>query len=158
MLDSDKTYTIVLITKDGMILNARVDDVPIQGRVSSGVKGIALGTGDLVISACLAYAKEEILVITDRGYSKRIDIKKVDESVRYRKGLKILSASKDYGKIVKLAKVLNEEVNVVIVDSDKELHFLSSTLVPIENRQDKGKPFDKLKKLLIVEDAFISYI
>ena len=41
--------TIAFITKDGLCLNALKDDIPRQGRVAGGVKGINLNEGDEIV-------------------------------------------------------------------------------------------------------------
>ena len=47
----EKEETIFFVTKLGMCLNARKDDIPSQGRIAGGVKGINLNEGDEVVFA-----------------------------------------------------------------------------------------------------------
>ena len=44
----EKEETIFFVTRLGMCLNARKDDIPSQGRIAGGVKGINLNEGDEV--------------------------------------------------------------------------------------------------------------
>ena len=49
--DDDEFSTMLFVTKKAMCLSAAKEDVPVQGRVAGGVKGIGLNTGDEVVFA-----------------------------------------------------------------------------------------------------------
>ena len=59
-------------TSDGQVLRLRVADVPIESRVSRGVKAVALSRGsELVGLLPLAPAGGHVLLVTERGEIKR---------------------------------------------------------------------------------------
>lgn len=157
-IEKEEPHHVLMITQSGMALNAKLDDVPTQGRATGGVKGMQLTGKDVVICANVVYGTEHLLCITERGYMKRVAVSSLDESTRYRKGLKMLPTSRDSGSLYVLGQVLREEVNVVLKSIDGTMLSKSSTLVPILNRLDKGKPFDKSLKTLLLDTAFVSYI
>lgn len=86
--------SILMLTRKGMSLNFDKGDIPSQGRISAGVKGINLDDGDSVI-----FAKQvdftSVVVVTDNGYIKKIPIKEFPLSQRYRKGLKYINFAKN---------------------------------------------------------------
>lgn len=157
-VEKEAPHHALFITQSGMSLKAKLDDVPSQGRVSAGVKGMQLADRDIVICGKVVYGVEELLSITERGYSKRVPVSKLDESVRYRKGLKLLPTSRDSGSLYVCAKVISEEVNVVLKCLDGSFLTKSSTLVPILDRINKGKAFDKDRKMLLLDTAYVSYM
>ena len=86
--------SILMLTRKGMSLNFDKTDIPTQGRISGGVKGINLDDGDSVI-----FAKQidftSVVVITDNGYIKKLPVKEFPLSQRYRKGLKYINFAKN---------------------------------------------------------------
>ncbi len=86
--------SILMLTRKGMSLNFDKGDIPSQGRISAGVKGINLDDSDSVI-----FAKQvdftAVVVVTDNGYIKKIPIKEFPLSQRYRKGLKYINFAKN---------------------------------------------------------------
>ncbi len=86
--------SILMLTRKGMSLNFEKVDIPTQGRISGGVKGINLDDGDSVI-----FAKQvdftHIIAVTDNGYIKKIPIKEFPIAQRYRKGLKYITFAKN---------------------------------------------------------------
>ena len=85
----EKEETIFFVTKLGMCLNARKDDIPSQGRIAGGVKGINLNEGDEVVFASQIDGEGEVVVAITGGRIKRIIVAQVDPLPRYRKGIQI---------------------------------------------------------------------
>ncbi len=153
--EPEKNYTLVFVTKKGMVLNAKSDDVPVQGRVSSGVKGVSLSTEDYCVGISIAISGEgEILCVSDKGYAKRVVVSQIDEMARYRKGIKILSGGTS-GNEVRLGKVVKESALLCVVDEEGKLYFKNTDLVSIEARTGKGKILEKGNKNFAVKDSFL---
>lgn len=87
----DKDETIFFVTERGMCLNAKTDDIPLQGRIAGGVKGMNLNDGDSVLFASQIDGEGEIAVVITGGRCKRIIVGQVDPLPRYRKGIQIAS-------------------------------------------------------------------
>jgi len=154
--EPEKPYSLVFVTKNGMVLNAKSDDVPVQGRVSGGVKGMSLSSGDCCVGVSTATSGEgEILCVFDNGYAKRVVVSQIDEMARYRKGMKILSGGGLAGNEVKLGKVVRESGLLCVVDEENSLHFKSIDLVSIEARTGKGKILEKGIKNFSVKNSFL---
>ncbi|KHF36307.1 DNA gyrase subunit A [Paenibacillus sp. P1XP2] len=69
---SDGSKDILLVSKEGMSIRFKEQEVNAMGRVSAGVKGIQLRDGDEVVSALWVEDDEgEVLTLTDLGYGKR---------------------------------------------------------------------------------------
>ncbi len=147
-------WTIVFVTKEGMVLNAKTDDIPLQGRVAGGVKGVALGAKDSC--ACVAVSIKnggEILVVGDKGVAKRTTVKSIEQSVRYRKGQKITATG---GKVAFAAVIVNPTTMAIVTDDD--LLFKPTDLVAIDSRTGKGKPIEKQLKNLSPKKVYLSVV
>ncbi len=147
-------WTIVFVTKEGMVLNAKTDDIPLQGRVAGGVKGVALGGKDTC--ACVAVSIKnagEILIVGDKGVAKRTVVKSIEQSVRYRKGQKITATG---GKVA-FAAVIDKPTTMAIV-TDDDLLFKPTDLVAIDSRTGKGKPIEKQLKNLTPKRVYLPVV
>ena len=89
-----KGKTILMLTRKGMSLNFDKADIPVQGRISGGVKGINLDEGDSVIFASQTDFTH-VFVVTENGYVKKMSINNFPASQRYRKGLKYINFAKN---------------------------------------------------------------
>ncbi|MGH7444330.1 MAG: DNA gyrase C-terminal beta-propeller domain-containing protein, partial [Longimicrobiales bacterium] len=69
---------VVLATRDGMAIRFHEGDVREMGRVATGVRGIRLRSGDIVIGMVVVRSAEEaqatLLVVTENGRGKRTDV------------------------------------------------------------------------------------
>jgi DNA gyrase subunit A len=63
---------LLLVSRQAMAIRIHTDEIPVTGRVSAGVKGIALELGDSVCFAGIADEKSSLVLLSDRGYGKRI--------------------------------------------------------------------------------------
>ncbi len=82
--------SVLMLSALGNCLNFEKSDVPVQGRVSGGVRGINLEEGDKVIFACQLDFKN-VFLATDNGYVKKLDVSSLPISQRYRKGLRYIN-------------------------------------------------------------------
>ena len=90
-----KDRTIVMVTNKGMVLNATTGDIPIQGRIATGVKGIQID--ETMFCAGIGTAKNQgfIIAVSNMGSVKKVEVKDIDKMVRYRKGLQFVN---DFGR------------------------------------------------------------
>lgn len=144
-LRNDDDLKIFMATAGGMCIAFLPDEVPEQGRVSGGVRGIMLDDDDFVVFAGQITLEGEIVVVTDRGYMKRVLACDIDRMTRYRKGVKLLNFSDDTGSKVMFADTVREPYDVVLVDPSCML-VVNTEDMPIESRMSKGKPHRAKRK------------
>lgn len=130
--------TILFVTKQGMCLNFVTAEVPEQGRVSGGVKGMMLNDGDEVVFAGQISPEGEIVVVTDKAYMKRVLACDIDIMTRYRKGVKIATLG-DNGNSVIWADYVTEPYNIALIDPSCT-YIVNTEDIRIESRTGKGKP------------------
>ncbi|MBQ8468667.1 MAG: DNA topoisomerase 4 subunit A [Clostridia bacterium] len=132
--------TLLFVTKLGMSLNAEKTDIPEQGRISAGVKGIMLTDNDTVVSVDQVVPESEIAVVSNTAYAKRVIASEIDVLARYRKGVKIidLKGSASSGTEVIASGLVDENSEVVLV-TDGEISAISSRSLDEDIRSSKGR-------------------
>ena len=145
--------TLVFVTKSGMCLNADMSDIPVQGRISGGVKGINLSDGDDCIFTRQIDDGGEIVLVTDKGYSKRVLTADLDVMARYRKGVKIIDIKGNNGKKLVFASYVTEPYKIVLKVGEDYLSAFSTEDLSIESRTHAGRALVKGK--VAVEKVFI---
>ncbi len=113
------TRWLFIITKKGMCIRFRVEDVREMGRTARGVTGIRFKyEGDLVVGAETIQSEEqELLTVSEKGIGKRTEAKEYREQSRGGKGVIAM----------KLTHKTGDVVGVVTVEEDKDLMVLTSS-------------------------------
>lgn len=146
--DTDEYATVLFVTKKAMCLNASKDDIPQQGRVAGGVRGIALNDDDEVIFATQHQSEGEIIIVTTLGGFKRVISSLFDEHGRASKGVMIADI-KGKGEIC-FADYVTVPYKLAIVSDDKSVVEVDTEDISIENRISKGKPLANIKSVVKV--------
>ena len=144
--------TIAYITKEGLVLNALKDDIPVQGRVAGGVKGINLNKGDEVVFVSQVDDEGELVLVTDEGFYKRVIVATVDPMARYRKGIKIVELGK--GAKVVFANYVKQAYDIAVIDTFGVAFTVNTEDISIEGRTTKGKTLKNENKKRSPEKAF----
>ena len=135
--------SVLFVSQKGMSLNIVKEDIPVSGRVSSGVKAMALDNGDSVIFASQCDGEGEIIVWTEKGYAKRSLSVDYELSVRNRKGLKTFDFKKNgaNGTTLVAALAVKEPFDMLCVHSNGEVECINTESLFIEPRLSAGKPY-----------------
>ena len=142
--DPEPTTTLFFVTAGGMCLNAYKNDIPTQGRISAGVRGINLGEGDYVVFAGQIDGEGEIIVATDGNTIKKVIASQIDPMARYRKGVRIVDLGK--GRKVAYSDYVTEPYKFAVqMDDGSLIQADTEENITIEDRNTKGKNI-KLKK------------
>ncbi len=153
--------TILFVTKLGMALNAFTDDIPLQGRISGGVKGIMLADGDEVILSSQVMPNNRIAVITDKGYAKKVKLAEIEPMARYRKGVRImdLSASNN-GNACVFSAVIDKPFTIVIEAKNGDRGGYNTESLDNQSRTTSGKSLVRAKAGIDVKsvDVFVNWL
>ncbi|MGG1515036.1 DNA gyrase subunit A [Paenibacillus oryzisoli] len=154
---SDNTKEILLVTKLGMSIRFREEEVNPMGRAAAGVRGIQLREDDEVVSAEWIYGDEgEVLVVTDLGYAKRSLV--VDYPIQGRGGKGIITFEFKEGKrvrpngsaLIRSFIVKMDYVITAVMSHGEKIKFSTET-APLEDRKAQGKsliPVTKTESIL----------
>ncbi|MBQ3492648.1 MAG: DNA topoisomerase 4 subunit A [Clostridia bacterium] len=144
--------TIAYITEGGLALNALKEDIPVQGRVAGGVKGINLNKGDKIVFVSQIDEEGEFVIVTDAGFYKRVITVEIEPMARYRKGIKIVELGKD-SKVV-YADCVKEPFDFAVIDTLSVAFTVNTEDLGIENRTTKGKTLKNENKKRHPEKVF----
>jgi len=159
---STNDHDILLVTKQGMAIRFREDEVNSMGRAAGGVRGIQLKDDDEVVSAEWVQGEEgELLVVSDQGYAKRSLI--LDYPVQGRGGKGIFTFEFKEGKrvkpngsaLVKAFTVKEELLLTAVLQSGERMSFSSET-TPIEQRKSTGRAVIQVPKSDLIVDLLMS--
>ncbi len=135
--DTDEFSNMCFITRKGQCLNAVKDDVPTQGRIAGGVRGILLNDGDYVVFASQHNGEGEFVVVTTLGTFKRVASSIIDQLPRARKGV-LIAEIKNKGEIL-FADYVTLPYSVAVFNGDKTVSEITTEDIPIDVRTTKGK-------------------
>ncbi len=152
VLLSTGTKDVLLITKQGMAIRFKEEEVNPMGRAAAGVRGIALKEDDEVVAADLVEGDEgEVVVVTELAYAKRSLV--ADYPVQGRGGKGILTFEFKEGKRVKPngsmllgAFTVKEPFDLTAILNSGEKATFSTEQTPIDERKSSGKQMIALDK------------
>ena len=136
---------MIYATVYGQVLFATKDDIPVQGRVSGGVRGISLYDGDSVVYSALTKDEGELVVVTEKGLAKRVILAQIDKLPRYRKGVRLILLNKD-DKVAFTTCVTTP--NEIVLNTGAETIGLNSENIDIIPREKKGNPLKNVTKVV----------
>ncbi len=148
--DTSEEDTIIIVTKKGMCLNALKDDIPVQGRVAAGVRGIMLREEDSVVLMTQINGEGEIIIATDEGKFKRVISSQIEPSKRYRKGSIIVGLHEDAN--VLCASCVTTPYMLAVVQKNNAVSELSSEDIFI------SVPSSRAKRVLRYEENSIKRV
>ena len=137
--------TILTLTKFGLSLNFEKGEIPTQGRLTGGVKGINLEDRDEVIFAGQITPGNKVVVVSSSGSVKKMDTSVFSVAQRYRKGLRYITFE-GKSKEVAYAEILNENM-VLNVDFGIKILPLDVKKLKEKDRLSTGDELIKRKFL-----------
>ncbi len=131
----DEGTSMFFATKLGMCLNAKMDDIPVQGRIAAGVKGMNLKEGDSVLFASQIDGEGEIVVATSANRFKRVIAAQIDLLNRNCKGVRIADLK---GAEILFVDYVTVPYMLAVV-TDDGMTELSTEELPIETNDTRGR-------------------
>ena len=150
--DGDRLLTILpaasrddllLFTRSGLCIRFSLDSVPVQGRVAAGVRCMQVEDGDEVIWCGQLQDSDQIVLLTDRGYAKRLLSVDFEKQNRNGKGVKSFYFNKNGSNGKQLAGVvrLEKDDHLIRVQQAKSpATLVERDNVRLQGKQDRGTP------------------
>ena len=108
---------IIIGASNGKAIRFNEVDVRDMGRNAAGVRGIELSDNEEVIGVTtVTEDRNEILVISEKGYGKRTIVEEYRLQGRGGKGVKTINVTEKNGALRKLISVTSEEDLIVVTD------------------------------------------
>jgi len=111
---TDGTNEIVLGTRNGFAIRFNEREVRDMGRTATGVRGVKLSKGDIVVGLIVIKRQGTVLVVTEKGFGKRSDINDYRTTRRGGKGIITVKTSDKVGKLIAMMDVTDNEELVII--------------------------------------------
>ena len=140
-VDPDDRDDLVLATRAGLALRFRLDSVSPMGRATAGVRGIALNEGDEVAFFEVPKPGDMLLVVSDRGFGKRMLADDIERQNRGGKGQKLMPFTKSGETGTQIACLLNVTGAAQVRFEQKHGHVtqMSAGEIPVDRRSGKGQ-------------------
>ena len=143
VLPMNPELDLLLFSESGMCIRFHSDTIPQQGRVAGGVKGMNLEAGDRVLWCGQPQATDQLLLLSERGYGKRILYMDFEPQARAGKGLKSFYFNKNGSNGRSLAAVVlvpGAGAKVRVSQKLSPETELDSNEVILQGKTDKGMP------------------
>ncbi|MEZ5203097.1 MAG: DNA gyrase subunit A [Acidimicrobiales bacterium] len=112
--DADEIF---MVSRSGMTIRFKQDDVRPMGRSTAGVRGMKLKPGDEVVSCDVARDDTAILIVTDGGYGKRTQLDKFNVQGRGGQGVRGIKLTAKKGFVVASFMVgIDDEILAIASD------------------------------------------
>lgn len=139
----DSTKDLLVITANGMSIRFHADVLPAQGRIAGGVKGVNLEVGDSIIWCGQPDATDHMLLISDRGFAKRILFMEFDPQSRGGKGVKSFYFNKsgsNGSKVAGAVLIKDPQTSLVVSQKLSTQTTIDAQGVVVQGKQGRGAP------------------
>jgi len=126
VMKTDGKQDLMLVTRNGMSIRFKEEEVRSVGRNTKGVKGIKLKNNDCVVSLEMADDSKKLLVVSENGFGKRTRMALYRVQTRGGQGVKTYNSTNETGRIV----------GAIVVDEEDELFIINSSSVVIRLKVD----------------------
>ncbi len=143
---------VFIATRNGFSIRFPEENVRSMGRSASGVKGINLRDGDIVVAALMInpeISEEEmkklsVLTITEEGYGKRTALTEYRIQTRGGKGITNLKVNSKTGKIVAV-KIADNSTEIMLITSEGTLIRTKVDSISVIGRATSGVRIMKVR-------------
>ncbi|ATZ17312.1 DNA topoisomerase IV subunit A [Williamsoniiplasma luminosum] len=122
-LVTSKTRRVVVITQNGYGVRYNIEDIPVQGTTSKGVKTANL-KDDLIIASKPLEDDDDIMLLTSKDNYKRLDQNEIPIFVRPKRGVRLFPERKRGKEDVLFGFVVDNNDIVHVLDGNDEYQEL----------------------------------
>jgi DNA gyrase subunit A len=103
---TDGEGEVVLMGRGGRAIRFAEAEVPLMGRAAQGVRGVKLKPGESVVGMAAPRREGgELVIVTERGWAKRVPLDELQPQGRGGLGTVLLSPAKDTGEVAAAREV-----------------------------------------------------
>ncbi|MBS4761600.1 DNA topoisomerase IV subunit A [Carnobacteriaceae bacterium zg-ZUI252] len=141
--EPSKTDEVFLVSQQGFGLRYALDEVPVVGLKASGVKSMNLKTHDNVVGGVVfnptTQTKVQVLLATQRGTAKRLNVLDVNVLGRAKRGLVLLKELKSNPyAFVYVSNVIQSGDTFELISENGETVSVEGMKVPLLDRYSNG--------------------
>ncbi|HSX45103.1 MAG TPA: DNA gyrase subunit A [Candidatus Saccharimonadales bacterium] len=135
---TDSNNEIVISTSQGQAIRFHEKDARPMGRVSRGVRGIRLRTGDQVIGMDIVEEGSSIFVISQHGYGKRTKISQFTAHARGGVGIRSAVVNSKTGNLMGVKTLKDDTQELIIISTHGQTIRLGLKDIPSLGRATQG--------------------
>lgn len=128
---------MILISRRGQAIRFSLHDVRATGRATSGVRGMKLKSGDVVVAGDVVDSARDILIVTDGGYGKRTRPSLFPSQQRGGQGVRAIRVVQQRGVVID-AFFVSEDNEILIVNSSGVTIRTNASAIPSQGRDATG--------------------
>ena len=129
---------VVISTSQGQAIRFHEKDARPMGRVSRGVRGIRLRSGDQVIGMDIVDDNSYIFVISEFGYGKRTKVSQFTAHKRGGVGIRSAVVNKKTGPLIGVKTLTGKDQEVIIISNQGQTIRLGLKNIPALGRATQG--------------------
>jgi DNA gyrase subunit A len=144
-----ETDDLLIVAKSGQSIRFAATDARAMGRAASGVRGIKLKEGDVVVGTGVVYEgdnENHLLVITEHGYGKRTKLSEYKQQGRGGSGIKAANITVKTGAIVSARVITAEDSEVIAISGRSQVIRTNLADISELGRPTQGVRIMKLRK------------
>jgi len=150
----EKDEKILILTKKGNGIAFFEKEIPTTKRVAGGVRGIKLQKGDEVLKFLPFKEKGEILLVTEKGFLKKIETKLIKIQKRGGKGIRLTKINEKTGNLIG-GEILDGKEKIILKTESLKIFEIKTSQIPKMNRETLGKNLVNLKGEKIISFVVI---
>ncbi len=134
---------LLMLTRAGMCIRFALDTVPTQGRISAGVKCMQVDDADELMWVGQIADTEQMVLLTDRGYAKRLLSVDFEKQNRNGKGVKSFYFNKNGSNgrcLAGIVKVEKGPCDLIISQAKSAPTRIPKDSILLQGKQDRGNP------------------
>ena len=151
---TDGSREILMASSDGRMVRFNEDGIRVMGRSASGVRGINLGSGELV-NMDVVNDNQFVLVVTKNGYGKKTSIEEYRITNRGGKGVKTINITDKNGDLISFEVVNDNEKDVMIITNEGIIIRIDVNQISTMSRVTQGVRLINLKNNQIVSSVAV---
>jgi DNA gyrase subunit A len=137
VLPTDGGQDIFMVSRSGMAIRFKEDEVRAMGRAAAGVRGMKMRAGDEVVSCDVARPDVALLLVTDAGYGKRTQLEHFNAQGRGGQGVRGIKLTARKGKVV-AAFMVEIDAEIFVISSSGTLIRMAVRDVSSQGRDATG--------------------
>jgi DNA gyrase subunit A len=148
---------VIISTSQGQAIRFHEKDARPMGRVSRGVRGIRLRTGDQVIGMDIVEKDSSLFVISEYGFGKRTKVEQFTSHARGGVGIRSAIVNSKTGPLIGVMSLTGSHQEVIIISAQGQTIRLGLKNIPQLGRATQGVRImrlnegDKVVSLALVE-------
>ncbi|MDO8640902.1 MAG: DNA gyrase subunit A [Nitrosarchaeum sp.] len=137
---------VLLITRDGKSIRFEETTIRTSGKNSAGIRAMKLFEGNLIVSMNIIEKNAEsyIMMVTEKGYSKKTIVKKFRTQRRGGRGVVCMNVNVTVGKIISAGLIHDEKEQFILITTKGILIRLKSSQIRKLGRNTQGSRIQKL--------------